>query len=381
METSNFINRAITPAIEKAYKYYPVLTITGPRQSGKSTLCRHLFPDFRYVNLENISTRSQAATDPEGFLTGLGDTCIIDEVQHVPELLSEIQVKVDEDRSRKFILTGSSNFSLLHNVSQSLAGRTAVFSLLPLSMSELSPEMKELPTDSLMFRGFYPGVIANSIPADMFYTNYYDTYVERDLRDLLRVGNLVKFDRFVRMLALRVGSEFNASALSREVGVSSVTIAEWLSMLQTSYIVFELPPYYSNQTKSLTKNKKIYFYDTGLLCNLLSITEPGAIANNVLRGAIFENMAVAELMKRSANAGKRPAYSFYRQNSGMEVDVVNPAADGSIDLYEIKAGKTLHSDYASNMKRLAETLQVPSKATVIYDGDTIAPTAINVRDI
>lgn len=376
-----YIKRAITPQIEKAHNYYPVITVTGPRQSGKSTLCRHLFPDYRYVNFENIATRAQASRDPEGFLAALGDHAVIDEVQHVPEIMSEIQVRVDDDRKRRYILTGSSNFSLLNHVSQSLAGRTALFTLFPFDFTEMPEEMRSSATDTLMFRGFYPGVLFDGIDADMFYVNYYNTYVERDLRDLLKVSNLAKFDMFVRMLALRVGSEFNASAMSREVGVSATTITEWLSLLATSYIIFELPPYYSNPGKSLTKNKKIYFSDTGLLCSLLSIENPDMLSRHPLRGQIFENMAVSAMVKQQANAGRRVNLYFYRENRGIEVDVVQPAGDGSLRLYEIKGGRTLRPDYSDNMKKLSESLTVVTSSTVVYDGESYPPASLNVRDL
>lgn len=377
----SYIYREITPCIIESHKYYPVITITGPRQSGKSTLCRHLFPDYKYINLERIATRSLAVNDPESFLDSLGDKVIIDEVQRVPELLSEIQVRVDEDRSRRYILTGSSNFSLLSNVTQSLAGRTSLYTLLPFSVKELPESIREENIDKLMWQGFYPGVIADGIPPVEFYENYYNTYVERDLRDLLKVSNLLKFDTFARMLALRVGSEFNASALSREVGVSAVTISEWLSLLSTSYITFELPPYFNNPNKSLTKSKKIYFYDTGLLCNLLSINDASSLASHPLRGAIFENMAVIAFMKKLTNEGKKPNLYFYRENHGIEVDIVRPAGDGSLELYEIKSSKTHQPDYSANMKLLSASLGVPTRSTIIYNGESYPSAALNIRDI
>lgn len=377
----NYIYRTITPHILDTHKYYPVVTITGPRQSGKSTLCRHLFPDYEYVNLERIATRSLAATDPESFLERLGDKVIIDEVQRVPELLSEIQVRVDDDRSRRYILTGSSNFSLLSNVTQSLAGRTSLFTLLPFSIPELPANIRGEKIEKLIWQGFYPGVISEGIPPEIFYENYYNAYVERDLRDLLKVSNILKFDMFVRMLALRVGSEFNASALSREVGVSAVTISEWLSLLVTSYIVFELPPYFSNPNKSLTKSKKIYFYDTGLLCHLLGINESASLVTNPLFGAIFENLTVAAFMKKITNEGKTPKLYFYRENRGLEVDIVRPGSDGCLELYEIKSAKSLRSDYSANMKALSASLDMPTKNAVIYAGESYPPAALSIRDI
>ncbi len=269
----------------------------------------------------------------------------------------------------------------MSTITQSLAGRTALFTLLPLSFDEMTDDMKNVNVERMMVHGFYPGVIVDGINPKVFYDNYYDTYVERDLRDLLKVSNLLKFDTFVRMMALRVGSEFNASALSREVGVSAVTISGWLSLLLTSYIVFELPPYFNNPGKRLTKNKKIYFHDTGLLCNLLSINDPSALVTNPMRGAIFENLAVSALVKKSLIGNNRPNLYFYRENRGIEVDVVEPTATGGLNLYEIKAGKTLHPDYAANMKKLSSTLKIQTQPTVIYDGETIGNIAVNIRDI
>lgn len=198
---------------------------------------------------------------------------------------------------------------------------------------------------------------------------------------MLKVSNLLKFDRFVRMLALRVSSEFNASAISREVGVSAVTISEWLSILMTSYIVFELPPYYANPNKSLTKNKKIYFYDTGLLCSLLGMESSDFVKNSQLWGAIFENLAVSSLMKRNLIQGSRPNLFFYRENRGLEVDIVERKGLDSLNLYEIKAGKTLQPDYSANMKKLAEQIDIPVRQSVIYNGESLPPVAINVRDL
>lgn len=377
---TKYIPRTLEQKIEKAHKYYQVITLTGPRQSGKSTLCRHLFHDYTYVNFEDIATRSSAMIDPSGFLSSLGKNAIIDEVQHVPDILSQIQVTVDNDASCKYILTGSSNFSLLERVTQSLAGRTALFTLLPFSIDEIRDRLHDKTTDWIMYDGFYPGVIAKDIPADMFYRNYYNTYVERDLRNLLRVNNIINFDRFIRLLANRVGSEFNAAALSREVGVSATTISEWLSLLVTSYIVFQLPPYFNNLSKRITKSSKIYFYDSGLLCSLLGFKAADQMKNSSLRGAVFENMVIVELLKKSCNAGERPDIYFYRENSGIEVDAIVPSVD-NIRLYEIKSGQTLLPSFAKNMKSVSEKLSLPVTSTVIYDGPSFIPTALNFRDI
>lgn len=377
---ANYIKRAISEKILEARQFYPVIAITGPRQSGKTSLCRHLFDDYKYINLEDLTTRAIAADDPTKFLDSQGDRLIIDEVQNVPELLSMIQVRVDEDRSRRYVLTGSCNFTLMHTMSQSLAGRVALFTLLPFSFPELGDSISGSTLESLMFQGQYPGVTVNGIPPQSFYSNYYRTYVERDVRDLLKLKNLIKFDTFVRLLASRAGSEFNASALATETGVSSTTISEWLSILATSYIIYTLRPYHANISKRLTKMPKVYFYDTGLLCYLLGIEGAENLENHILRGAIFENLAISELIKRRLNDAREPNITFYREHSGKEVDAIISTASG-LQLYEMKAGRTYKQDFSKNMKYLENLLPDVIQSTVIYDGVSMPPTAINIREI
>ncbi|MDE7375519.1 MAG: ATP-binding protein [Muribaculaceae bacterium] len=374
-----YINRIIAAKVMEAHQSFPVILITGPRQSGKTTLCRHLFPTYKFVNLELITMRNRANDDPEGFINWLGPCAIIDEAHNVPDILSVIQAKVDEDRSLRYILTGSSNFALMRNVSQSLAGRVAVFTLLPLSLEELGKEYTNRPTDQLEYTGFYPGVVACGQPADLFYESYLSTYIERDVRDLLKVKNLNKFEHFVRLCAGRVSSELNASALATEVGVSSVTIAEWLSILQASFIVFPLAPYYANIGKRLSKRPKLYFYDTGLMTHLLGITTYEQLETHPLRGAVFENLVTAEMMKTAYNAGQRPSLCFYRENSGKEVDLVQETASG-INLFEVKSSMTYRKDFIANMTYLQDNLSNVNNCTLIYDGDTIAPDIFNFRD-
>ena len=378
---SVFVNRLIMPQIEESVNYYPTITITGPRQSGKSTMCRHLFPDYKYVSLERIATRQAATGDIESFLNSLGNKAIIDEVQHVPEILSDIQCRVDEDRNLRYILTGSSNFSLLKTVTQSLAGRTAIFTLPPFTNIEVNDYCHAADTDTILFNGSYPGVIAQGMPAYDFYLNYYDSYVERDLRNLLKIGNLLTFDKFVRILAVRVGTEYNASAIAREIGVTSVTINEWLSLLATSYIIFLLHPYFSNVGKRLTKTPKVYFYDTGLLCSLLGIRNPEELAAHPLRGQIFENHVVAEMKKQIDIERHRTSLFYYRENRGVEVDLIKEYMTGvDYELFEIKSSKAFRADFTANMKKAAEVIPNVKSYTVIYDGDTLGK-AINFRDI
>lgn len=375
-----YISRHIAAAIKTAAEYFPVIVICGPRQSGKTSLSRHLYADYKYVNLEDITTRAAAVADPTAFIDSLGKTAIIDEAQNVVELLSMIQVRVDSDAECRYIITGSSNFSLLNSVSQSLAGRAALFNLLPFSLTEIKPQIDGSPTDRIIVDGLYPGVIAKGTPPQLFYRNYYNTYVERDLRDLLKVKNILAFDTFMRLLASRIGSEFNAASLAREVGVSSVTISEWLSILATSYIAFPLRPYFINESKQYIKMPKVYFYDTGLACFLLGIENANQLATHHLRGALFENLAICELIKRNYNLGKECRINFYREKSGVEVDAM--VATGPYwDLFEIKSTDTFRAEYTHNMKNVAQKLGCVSNSTVIYNGESIPPITINIREI
>lgn len=376
----NYIHRHISEKIMEAHRYFPVITLTGPRQSGKSTLCRHLFPEYKYLNLENVVTRAVAVSDPVKFIDSNGPNMIIDEVQHVPELLSMIQVRVDEDRSRRYILTGSCNFSLIECMKQSLAGRTALFTLLPLSLQELTHEQKNRPTEELMYNGLYPGVVADGIPPEIFFTNYYNTYIERDVSGLLKLKNILAFNTFVHLLAARTGCEINASALSKEVGVSATTITEWTSILAASYVIYLVSPYFANINKRLTKMPKIYFYDTGLLCSLLGIESTSSLVRHNLYGSIFENMVMGELTKGLVNTGSRRNLNFYREHSGKEIDAVVTKADG-LHLYEIKAAQTYKSEFNKNMNYLSQILSGVVSSTVIYDGEPMPPSIINVRDI
>lgn len=376
----DYVHRKISGSILRAAEYYSVIVITGPRQVGKSTLCRHLFGDYSQYNLEDVALRQAVKTDPKAFLDSCGKDVVIDEVQHVPDLLSYIQLIVDSGNSRRFVLTGSSNFSLLENVTQSLAGRAALFTLLPFALEEL-PEYRQCTTDKLLVNGLYPGVVAKGIPNDLFYRNYYATYIERDVQQLKSIENLDGFQHFIRLAAARCGNEFNASAMGVETGVSSPTIKSWLGILKASYIAFTLSPYYANISKRLTKTPKIYFYDTGLLCWLIGINTPEQLSYHPLRGAVFENLAVVELLKMRFNADESPDMYFYRENSGREVDVMMTNGT-AYDIFEIKSAKTFSPDFLTNINYLTALLgdKIAHK-TVIYDGDYIPPNILNVRDL
>ena len=375
-----YIYRNLSSKILDVQEFFPVTVITGPRQSGKTSLCRELFPEHNYMNLEDITQRAFATNDPNRFLDRYAGSVIIDEVQNVPELLSAIQVRVDQDCAQRFILTGSSNFALMRGITQSLAGRAALFTLLPLSLREISDRVAAQSTEQILFNGQYPGVIAGRIPVQYFYSNYYATYVERDVRQLLRVKNILSFDKFVRLLAARVGSELNVSALSKEAGVSAATINEWLSILNASYITYNVSPYFANISKRLTKMPKVYFHDTGLLCYLLTLEQPEQLASHPLRGAIFENLIMGELYKQRLNQARDPNLYFYRESSGKEVDALI-ATGGRLDLYEIKSAGTFRAEFATNMKYLQQLLPEVGRTEVIYDGATLAGVASNFREL
>ena len=356
------------------FNYLPVITLTGPRQSGKTTLCRHLFPDLPYVNLENASTLSAFKEDPVRFLSEYPEGVIIDEAQHAPEVMSWIQVLVDEVRMgnqapKRFVVTGSNNFKLLEQASQSMAGRTAILSLLPLSVAEICAYRKTVNTDELIFRGGYPGVWNVDLPGrNVLLENYYSTYIERDVKSLLNVRDAQAFRLFIRLCASRVACEFNASAMALEVGVKVPTIQHWLSVLEASYIIYRLQPYYANLGKRLTKTPKIYFYDTGLASYLLGINAIEQLHTHPLRGELFENLAMNEAMKYSSNRGKNEEFCFYRDKSQREVDLLHLRPDG-IDAYEIKSSQTYNSQFFKNIDYLKLFLGDRIKrSTLIYDG-------------
>ena len=361
------INRALESEIKELLKYYPVITIVGPRQSGKTTLCKKLFHEYTYVNLEDADMREIVMNDPKQFL--LSDTVgmIIDEAHHCPELFSYIQVIADQKTGRKFILTGSSNFSLLENITQSLAGRTAMLTLLPLSFAELG-ERKNASTDTLMLNGCYPGVWTEGPAANTFYKHYYNTYVERDVRKTINIQDISLFQRFIRLCAGRIGGECNASTLAGEVGVVTNTIIKWFNTLSATYIIYMLPPYYQNIGKRMVKTPKIYFYDTGLACYLLGIENEKQLSTHPLRGAIFENMVVNEALKSRFNKGKDANLFFYRDKSQREVDLIYTEANG-LCVYEIKSAQRFQKEYFSGIDYLKGLFgEQITQSALIYDG-------------
>lgn len=373
-----YIKRIISEKIMGAFPFFSVIIITGPRQSGKTTLCKHLFKDYKYYNLENPSLRDIVNNDPSKFIFDSKEGIVIDEIQHLPQLLSYIQVCVDENPDRKFIITGSSDFALMENISQSLAGRAALFTLLPFSFKEIKEYITEHGIDRIMINGFYPGVIVKETPIDIFYSNYIATYLERDVRNIKNIENLDLFRLFIKVLASRASCEFNASSISSETGVSSTTIRKWLGLLKTSYIVFSLQPYFDNIGKRLTKTPKIYFYDTGLLCFLLDIHNVIELQNHPLRGAVFENLAVSQFVKEKFNNKGNWDLYFYRENKGREIDVVKSVGT-VLHLYEIKSSKTFNKEFLSNLKALKILLgEKIESMTLIYDGESFPPDIVNI---
>ena len=349
---------------------YPVVTIFGPRQSGKTTVVRDVFPEYEYVNLEDRESRDLAAMDAKAFFARHQPPVVLDEIQHVPELASTVQVLVDERRHDmgRFILTGSHQPLLAETVSQSLAGRTAILDLYPPAIPELGDVARKSDTDSLIFRGFMPELWRiPELDPTAWYRNYFRTYVERDVRKLINVRNTILFEKFVTLLAGRVGQIVNLHALAGEVGVSSTTLGEWLAILESSFLVFRLPPCASNISKRVVKSPKVYFTEVGLAVYLLGPEAPAQVARDPLRGNLFENMVVADALKQRANLGKEPRLSFLRTGSGFEIDLV-ASAGGETRPIEIKSSMTWHSDFSAGPMRFAAETPRTVSPTVVYDG-------------
>lgn len=362
------IRREITSFLLRMFEQYPVVTVTGPRQSGKTTLCRSTFPDLKYVNLEAPDQRRFAESDPRRFLAGLGRGAILDEIQRIPDLLSYLQVLVDEEgRNGQFVLTGSEQFELSRSISQSLAGRTALARLLPFSLAERRQTGAGEEVDDMLFSGGYPRIHDQGLDPSQALGDYFETYIERDVRRIGDIRNLSSFQRFVRLCAGRVGQLVNLSSLGADAGVSHTTARHWLTILEASYIVFQLSPYHANIRKRLVKAPKLYFYDVGLASHLIGIEHAGQLSTHPLRGALFENTVVAEILKHRFNQGRRPSLSFFRDVRGLECDVLHRVGDRFCAI-EVKAGATVTSDYFDALNRVAAMLPDIAGKTVVYGG-------------
>lgn len=364
------LKRSLKSAVEFYIKKYPVIALTGPRQSGKTTFLKSEFPEYRYVNLENPDTRNFAITDPNAFLKLYDNYVIFDEVQRVPALFSYIQALVDDSRiPGQFILSGSQNFHLMQNITQSLAGRVAIFRMLPFDFTELKTAgLLDAEYTVTMQKGFYPAIFDRGIPPKMFYSNYIQTYIERDLSEVIQVRDLKLFRNFLSLCAARAGNVINLNSLANECGISQPTAKSWLSVLESSYIIFQLQPYFSNLNKRVTKSPKLYFYDSGLLCHLLKISDAGSLQLSNLKGSIFENMVVAEFLKSGYHQNLLRDFWFWRDSAGHEVDLFWQN-DERLNLVEIKATQTIMSDLFKGMsyfENLAPEL-VKSK-TLVFAG-------------
>jgi uncharacterized protein len=367
------IDRDLASTLLRAAGQFPAVTLTGPRQSGKSTLCRGLFPGKPYANLEAPDIRSFAADDPRAFLAQFPDGAILDEVQRTPELPSYLQGLIDDDPTPgRWILTGSQNLALVASVSQSLAGRSAVLHLLPLARNEVVRfGQHPVSLDETLVSGGYPRIFDRGLdPADWL-RSYVATYIERDVRTISNIGDLVTFQRFVELCAGRTGQLLNYSSLASDSGVSQPTAKAWLSVLETSFIAFRLPAFHSNQRKRLVKMPKLHFYDTGLACWLLGIRTADQLRSHPLRGAIFETWVVSEVLKHRTNSGLSGGISFYRDKDGVEADLV-VEEDGRLTAIEAKAAATASGslfDGAGRVRGLLETTGREVDSIVVYGGD------------
>jgi len=349
---------------------YPIVAVTGPRQSGKTTLVRYTFPDRKYVSLEDPDVREFAAKDPRRFLGTYQSGSILDEIQRVPELFSYLQTRVDEaGQEGMYILTGSFNMGLLEGITQSLAGRVAILNLLPFSFSELVDSGRAPATlPELLFTGFYPRIYDKNLPPPEWYGNYVTTYLERDVRKILQVTDLDRFQRFLRMCAARSGTLLNLTSLGNDCGISHNTARSWLSVLQAGYIIFLLQPHFKNFTKRLIKSPKLYFYDSGLLAYLLNIESPDMLSIHAFRGQLFETWVIGELLKGRFNRGLRENIYFWRDRSGHEVDCIVDQGTTLLP-FEIKSGETIGSDFFKGLQYWYELTGTDSdKGYVIYGG-------------
>ena len=368
VKEKRYIERDVTPHLQKLMRSYPVVTICGPRQSGKTTLARHLYPEYDYVSLENYNERQRFYDDPVGFLALHPAPCIFDEVQNTPELLSYLQGIVDEnDTPGMYILTGSVQMELQEKVTQSLAGRTGFVDLLPLSLHELQQAGISLSRDEYMLLGGLPRVHVQQIDPVNAYSDYFRSYVERDIRQLVNIRNLSEFELFVRLLAARVGQVVNLSAMAGEVGVSSTTLREWLTLLEASYIVFALHPYYKNFGKRLTKTPKIYFTEPGLVASLLGIETPAQMGRDPLVGNMFENLVVLEALKSRFNAGRRSNLYFFRDTKGFEIDLILDEQRLPRPV-EIKSTHTYDSNLSRNVRQFVSMIPDALTPHLVYAG-------------
>ena len=365
------IKRQISSSIKALLGKYPILAVTGPRQSGKTTLLKNILPEYRYVSLENTDERSFASEDPIGFLKKYDNLVIFDEVQRVPELFSYLQTLVDEKQQMgQFILSGSQNFNLLERITQSLAGRVAIFKLLPLDTDELKQaEMLPDSWKNLFLKGFYPAIYNRELNPSIFYSNYLQTYIDRDVSELTRVQDLKKFRNFIGLCAGRSGQLLNVSKLANQCGISQPTAFSWLSILESSYITFLLPPYFENFNKRIVKTPKLYFYDTGLLSFLMGLRLEEDLDNPTLLGHLFENFVLAEIFKKNYHQYQLKEYWFWRDSNGNEIDLLTKRGN-NFDIFEIKSSQTILPKLFKGLNYFDSISNgLVKNKTIIYGGD------------
>lgn len=380
------IKRDIVSYLSELSEQFPVISVMGPRQSGKTTLVRNFFAGHAYLNLEDPSVRREAETDGRAFFLNHPGSMILDEVQNCPQLLSYIQVLTDEDPNAraKYVLTGSHQPKLREGVTQTLAGRVGEVELMPLSLHELNAAGIHLPREQQIVCGFMPRLYSQRMTAANLYANYLSTYVERDVSKLINLKSRRQFESFLRVLAGRVGQLVNYDSIAGEIGVSAVTIKNWISILEASYVVFTLPPYYRNFGKRFVKTPKVFFTEVGLLAYLLDIQKPEQVARDPLFGGIFENMVIAEMWKKRLNAGLRGGLYFMRDQNGKEVDLVVEEAR-RLHLYEIKSSMEMEPTFARNLKTYCAALgEEVLSSSIVYSGDSnphMNPKYLNYREI
>ncbi|MGC1878721.1 MAG: ATP-binding protein [Rhabdochlamydiaceae bacterium] len=365
--------RTLESKLLKIRNQFPVLALFGPRQSGKTTLARTLFPNYRYVNLESFEEQAFAIEDPKGFLMRFQseDGVILDEIQKTPKLLSYIQIEVDQNQSTgRFVITGSQNILLNHHVNQTLAGRVALMTLLPLSIEELR-EAGKLPSSATeaIFQGFYPRVHHHSVDPIIFAESYIRTYVERDVRDIQQITSLLEFQKFMRLCAARIGQLLDLTDLSKDAGISLQTVKSWLSVLEASYIIFLLQPHHTNFNKRLVKMPKLYFYDTSLACNLLRLTNPDDVYDHYLRGGLFESMILSDFLKKRYHHGLPPNVYFWRDKSGHEIDCLLEEGK-QLNPIEIKSSATIQMEMFDGLVKWCHWAEIPpGSGTIVYAGE------------
>ncbi|MBU2578533.1 ATP-binding protein [Patescibacteria group bacterium] len=364
-----YIHRLLEKKFKQLSKTYPVVALTGPRQSGKTTLVKKIFPDKKYLSLENLDTRAFAQKDPKGFLKTYNKGVIIDEAQNAPELFSYIQEIVDVNKkSGEFILTGSQNFLLMEKINQSLAGRVAIVTLLPMSADELSEKLKRANLNRLMLDGLYPVIYEKKIDAAEWYQNYIKTYIERDVRMMKNISDLNLFQKFIKLCAGRVGQILNLSSMANDCGVSHNTIKGWISIIEASYIIFLLYPYYENFSKRLIKMPKIYFYDTGLAASLLNINSEDQLDISPFKGGLFESFIISEIIKNEYNKGLSLNIYFWRDKSGHEIDCLYENKRKKYAI-EIKSGKTINNDFFDSLNYLQKiSKNIFTNLVLVYGG-------------